>query len=368
MNKYALSWIIRIVIAALFIVSAVAKLYPSPYFAISTFEVKQLYPLGFSEHIAPYFSRFLIGIEFALGILFLLPVKIRKVITPVSILLLAVFTIHLSYETFKTGGNAGNCGCFGSLLPMTPIEAIIKNIVAIGLLVGLLKLKIMETDKTKIWFLSTITLASILGLFMLAPIRPIEIPINSNDNVEINLLNIETNDTLFNANTKIDIDKEDVLNTKETEPKSDETKEVIKEVIDEPKASKSGFAKFYPDIDNGKKILCFFAPGCDHCQDTAKELTAMRKKDKNFPDVKIIFMNEEAYKIPEFFEIAQATYPYKIIEIIPFWNELGNERNTPGVMYLWNGNKIKIFDGIDANQFDGNTLEKMVKQPYSKIK
>ena len=106
MNKYALSWIIRIIIAALFIVSAIAKLYPSPYFAISTFEVKQLYPLGFSENIAPYFSRFLIGIELALGILFLLPVKIRKIITPASILLLAVFTIHLAYETFKTGGNS----------------------------------------------------------------------------------------------------------------------------------------------------------------------------------------------------------------------------------------------------------------------
>ena len=104
MNKYALSWIIRIIIAGLFILSAVAKIYPSPYFAISTFEVKQLYPLGFSENIAPFFSRFLIGIELALGLLFLLPVKIRKVITPVSILMLAVFTIHLAYETFKTGG------------------------------------------------------------------------------------------------------------------------------------------------------------------------------------------------------------------------------------------------------------------------
>ena len=63
----------------------------------------------------------------------------------------------------------------------------------------------------------------------------------------------------------------------------------------------------------------------------------MRKKDKNFPEVKIIFMNEEAFKIPEFFKIAEANYPYKVIEIIPFWNELGDNRNTPGVLYLWNG-------------------------------
>jgi uncharacterized membrane protein YphA (DoxX/SURF4 family)/thiol-disulfide isomerase/thioredoxin len=359
MNKYALSWLIRIIIATLFIVSAVAKLYPSPYFAISTFEVKQLYPLGFSEHIAPYFSRFLIGIELALGLLFLLPVKIRKIITPASILLLAVFTIHLAYETFKTGGNSGNCGCFGSLLPMTPIEAIVKNIVAIGLLIWLLILKVPDTVKNRLWFTSTITLASILGLFMLAPIRPIETKIDLVPIEELNTILPNTTDSTF-------INNEPVISktNKDTLKKSEETKEVV----DEPKATKSGYAKFYADIDKGKKILCFFAPGCDHCQDTAKELTAMRKKDKNFPEVKIIFMNEEAYKIPEFFKIAQAIYPYKIIEIIPFWNELGDNRNTPGVLYLWNGNKIKMYDGIDTNQFNGKAFEKMVKEPYSKIK
>ena len=60
MKKETISWILRILISALFIVSAVAKLYPSPFFAISTFEVKQLYPLGFSAEIAPYFSRILL--------------------------------------------------------------------------------------------------------------------------------------------------------------------------------------------------------------------------------------------------------------------------------------------------------------------
>jgi uncharacterized membrane protein YphA (DoxX/SURF4 family)/thiol-disulfide isomerase/thioredoxin len=359
MNKYALSWTIRLLIAGLFILSAVAKLYPSPYFAISTFEVKQLYPLGFSENIAPYFSRFLIGIELALGILFLIPVKIRKIITPISILMLAVFTIHLAYETFKTGGNTGNCGCFGSLLPMTPIEAIIKNLVAIGLLIWLLMLKIPDTIKSRLWFTSTITLASILGLFMLAPIRPIETILENPTEEEINaIIPIEVDSTFIKAEPIISGVKKDTIK------KADE----IKEVVDEPKPSKSGYSKFYTDIDIGKKILCFFAPGCDHCQDVAKELTAMRKKDKNFPEVKIIFMNEEAFKIPEFFKIAQATYPYKIIEIIPFWNELGDNRNTPGVLYLWNGNKIKMYDGIDANEFKGKELEKMVKQPYSKIK
>jgi len=242
---------------------------------------------------------------------------------------------------------------------MTPIEAIIKNIVAIALLIWLLMLKIPDTLKSRLWFTSTITLASILGLFMLAPIRPIETIIDNSSIEEINAVIPNTVDSTSIINEPL-VSK----TTKDTVKKVEE----IKEVVDEPKATKSGYAKFYADIDKGKKILCFFAPGCDHCQDAAKELTEMRKKDKNFPEVKIIFMNEEAFKIPEFFKIAQATYPYKVIEIIPFWNELGDNRNTPGVLYLWNGNKIKMYDGIDANHFDGKALEKMVKQPYSKIK
>ena len=82
MKKEQLAWVLRVTIAALFLISALAKIakgwipeFPfidfSPNFAISTFEVKQLYPLGFSEELASYFSRTLIGIEFALGFLLL---------------------------------------------------------------------------------------------------------------------------------------------------------------------------------------------------------------------------------------------------------------------------------------------------------
>jgi len=69
-KKLYIAWFIRILVSLLFIVSAVAKMYTSPYFAISTFEVKQLYTLGFSEHVAPYFSRTLIGIELAINEIF----------------------------------------------------------------------------------------------------------------------------------------------------------------------------------------------------------------------------------------------------------------------------------------------------------
>ena len=59
---------------------------------------------------------------------------------------------------------------------------------------------------------------------------------------------------------------------------------------------------------------------------------------------------------------------YKIIEIIPFWNELGSGKDTPGVKYLWNGNEIKYYWGINDNKFIGSDLAKYLNKPYSELK
>lgn len=352
MKKEYINWILRFILSALFIVSAVAKLYPSPYFSISTFEVKQLYPLGFSAEIAPYFSRVLIGIEFALGIAILIPHYLKKITIPATLLLLTVFTIHLSYTTFSSG-NAENCGCFGELIPMTPVEAIIKNILAIGLLIWLFKITPSD-EKSNLWVLTSIALGCILGLFMMAPMKVNATPVLSLPN-EVQNLGISTDTTL---NT--------VMATVEKAIDSSNNKAALK--MDEPVAKKSGFTNYFPGIDQDKKILCFFAPGCEHCQETAKELTEMKRKDKNFPAVSIIFMDEEADKIPEFFNVAGTKYPYQVVDIISFWNLIGNTRDTPGVKYLWNGNEILFYDGINANKFNASELKKIVKKKYSELK
>ena len=356
MKKETISWILRLVISALFILSAVAKLYPSPYFAISTFEVKQLYPLGFSEGFAPYFSRILIGIEFALGIAILLKDYLKKITIPATILLLAVFTIHLGYTTFVSG-NAGNCGCFGELIPMTPVEAIIKNIIAIGLLVWLFKL-VPADEKSNFWLLKSVGLGCVLALFMLAPIRPVaEVIEEPTSEIQDNLgVIVDSTSLLTNEEPAAAIT---VVTVKKVEEKKLE---------DAPKKVKSGYEKYFAGIDTDKKILRYLVPGCDHCMETAKELNEMRKKDKNFPPVYVIFMDEEPEKIPTFFEFAGTKFPYKMIDVIPFWTELGSGRDTPGVKYLWNGNEFKYYDGINENKFNGAEFKKLIKKPYSELK
>ncbi|CAM4397220.1 MauE/DoxX family redox-associated membrane protein [Flavobacterium terrigena] len=351
MNKKNISWTIRIVVALLFIVSAVAKLYPSPYFAISTFEVKQLYTLGFSDTIAPYFSRILIGIEFALGFLLLNNNFLKRITIPATIGLLVVFIVHLSYVTFLSGGTSGNCGCFGELIPMTPIEAIIKNFIAVGLLVYLFQIS-KKDEKSNFWILTTVTLGCILALFMMAPMKA-----STTTSPALDINESVLTDTISQIEDTVQ-----VAEIKAIDSSKIKVEKVVEEVKKDvgPKQAVSGYSEFYADIDKGQKILCFFVPGCEHCREAAKDLNALQKKHKDFPQVQIVFMDEEAEKIPDFLKYAGKQFPYKVIDVIPFWTKLGSGKDTPGVVYLHNGNVIKFFDGIAEKAFNSKALEKVI--------
>ena len=150
------------------------------------------------------------------------------------------------------------------------------------------------------------------------------------------------------------------------DPKATATEPIV-EKVDEPAQKKSGYKSLYPDIDKGKKILCFFAPGCEHCKETAKELTQMRSQVANFPEIRIAFMDEEAELIPAFFEFAGAKYTHSILDIATFWKTVGN-RDTPGVFYIWNGNIVKVYDGIDANAFKAKEFKALIQKPWSEVK
>lgn len=349
--KVYFAWAIRILISALFLVSAFAKIYPDPsmLFSISKFEFTQLYPMGFGREFSAFLSRFLIGIEFALGFLIILPFNLKKVVIPSTILMLAFFCVHLTIEIF-TGGNKGNCGCFGSLLPMTPLQALIKNLISIGLLI-LLYLKFNDNLKSKNSLVSvgSLTLVCIATLFLM-------IPMKSQPKERKSIPVIEEPDEKNQVNSDTITKKETLTNValKDTTQKKEDNELG-------PKKKKSGFAKLFPKIDDGKKVLCFFAPTCDHCMETAKELTELRKANPKFPEIYVIFMDEGPEEIPAFFKFAGAEYPHYVMDIIEFWQTIGNGRETPGVAYLWNGNVQKFYSGIDKDKFNKEEFKKIVQ-------
>lgn len=351
MKKY-LPWTIRGLISVLFLVSAYAKLYPSPNFALGTFEMKQLVPMGFSPELAAYFSRSLIGLEFALGIAILRPNLLKSLVVPATIGLLGIFSVELAYEILS-GGNSGNCGCFGSLIPMTPLQALIKNLISIGLLIWLMKL--IDRDENRSISPLIILLLSIeLFMFAAFPVGGGPAPVQNG------------------GKAHTDFEQEDVVPQLITSPKDtiasnsvDSNKVVtqnVEPVIKAPKKVTSKYSK-YTDyipanlkIDEGRKLLCFFAPTCEHCMETAKEMTAMRKKMSGMPPMHIVFIDEGVEEIPNFFKFAGKDYSYTVAPVVKFWEIIGMENDTPTVAYLWNGNIRYFSTGIDDKAFSEAAL------------
>jgi len=300
--------IARILISALFLLSAVAKLYPTPLYGITkVFEEGQLIPMGFSSDFAPIISRLLIGFEFFIAFAILQSHYIKKLIIPSTILLITIFSIDLSIDVF--GGVDENCGCFGQLIPMTPAEALIKNIFTLLILFFIYK---NVTDKEKSNFLLLFNGYLIISVLMFA------------------LLPIATNSS---------------------------SKQV---------SSFSAYVEEDFDINNGKKILCFFDAGCDHCMDAAKSLAEFSSQLQSFADVHIIFSDTEEEKIPEFLQYTGGDFSYQVMqfynpddEINSYLEVLGFEYENPVVIYYNNGNQMRFYDGTGSNEFDPNDFKNL---------
>lgn len=267
----------------------------------------------------------------------------------------------------------GNCGCFGQLIPMTPLEAFIKNIITIILLLILYR---KSTDKpagkNRFSVLLIVWLASTLLLFTGFPFCPCDkteakamdtvVVDDTSDSLEYNDWKSETGtDSVYvdtsaaiTAGNVVDSVKKDSIAKGPVESGPAKTKSRF--------TANNVFSGKKVNLNQGKRIICFFAPGCDHCQHAAKDLHRLSAENKDFPPVVIYFMDEEADKIPEFFKIAGRQFPYTVLDIPTFWTLMGPDGSTPGVYYLWNGNIIKYWVGTEDKKFTPEALTQELKK------
>lgn len=362
--------ILRILVSALFLLSAFAKMYPSSEIGvIKFFENKQLIDgLGFNEMFAQYFSRSLIAFEIFIAISILQSNYLKRIIIPVSILLLIIFSSHLAYSIFQ--GDNGNCGCFGELIPMTPIQALIKNIITIGIL-GFLYKATEKNLSSSFKNLVIILLASMLFMFIYVPLKG-----NSLSLIKIVDNQIDKNSTTERLDSLEQL-RDGLIETKEGLTEEELIKETnrlelieneIKKLQKEgPKPVKSIYSDYIEGIDEGEKLLCFFVPGCEHCQLAAKQITKLSEEMQNFPEVVIVFMDEESDKIPDFFESAGKTYNYQIMDIYTFMEVFWKDDNdTPGIVYMYNGNVLAFYQGSKESGskiiFNPKELKKKIRK------
>lgn len=369
MKHTPLTWSLRFIVFVLFIVSAVAKMFP-----IWAFD-KQLVDLGITSWCnAPYFTRALIGLELAIGIAIMQANFLRRIVIPVTIALLAVFCVHLTIEMVKHGAMNGNCGCFGQLIPMTPLEAFVKNIVTIALLILLYRKSADKPSGTnKFSVLLIIWLASTLFMYVAFPFCPCpdkpsgtsgEDSVTAGDAALTDPWAEDSAANLVDTANAIAVADTPVVSKGDTAVKSTP---VVAEPVGPAKVKSrfSGvnvFSGKKVNLDEGKRLVCFFAAGCDHCQHAAQELNKLGKSNRGFPPVTIYFMDEETEKIPEFFKIAGREFPYTVLDIPQFWTLIGADGSTPGVFYLWNGNIIRYWVGIDDKKFVPEDLLKELKK------
>jgi uncharacterized membrane protein YphA (DoxX/SURF4 family) len=347
-RKY-LPWTIRILIFIVFIVSAVSKMFP-----LWSFE-KQMVDLGIASWCqAAYLSRFIIAAEIAIGIAILQNHFIKRLVIPATVLLLAAFCVHLAIQMVKYGPMNGNCGCFGQVIPMTPLEAFIKNVISIGLLVYLYRnVTEKEKGKNRFVYLLLFYIASSLFMFVLFPFCPCakeeiksSVVVNEGDSVVKDTIIIDSL-SVKGVNEKVDVkDKAELEKVIEYGPKK-----VVSRF-----SKHSNFGSKKVKLDEGKKVICLFAPGCDHCLETANSICALSAAG-GIPEVYIFFMDEETEKIPDFFKAAKCNFPYQIINIPEFWNLMGSDGNTPGIFCMWNGNIIKSFEGNEKNKYDAQVFK-----------
>tara|TARA_B100001250_G_scaffold404456_1_gene420469 strand:+ start:269 stop:1213 length:945 start_codon:yes stop_codon:yes gene_type:complete len=300
---------LRLLISALFLLSAFAKLYPTPMFGITKiFEQGQLIPMGFSESLAPYFSRFIIGAEFFFAITILFNNYLKKLILPLAFIMISVFSIHLFTQVFS---NSENCGCFGELIPMTPLEALVKNILTLIILAFIY----LRSQNIKGSLSNLIVIFLLISTIMFA-----SLPISSHSKTTVKSF------ISF-------VDNEDFKNLE------------------------------------GRKILCFFDAGCEHCQHTARSLDSLSKLVSDFPRVHIVFSDAEEYNIPSFFEFVGAEYPY---QVMPFANYETDEIDSymeitfpdydNPVVILYDGvRQLRLYEGTSERGFSIEDLQRILE-------
>lgn len=308
--KLIAATIISICLGLVFIYSGYTKLLP----VIETFEFTFV-DIGIANwYTAPVIARLLIGLEFFIGMLLILNYNLKKFTLPFTIALLGFFIIYLGIQII-TSGNNGNCGCFGEHLKMTPLEAIIKNVVMIAACALVYFLSEGWKIKFNKLFLSLAGVSVVIIPFF---VNPVDYAYTSN-----------------NLDEKVNYPLElDLLYHPDDTAK-----------VEIPKV----------DLRKGKQVVALLSLTCSHCRIAAKKFRLIKK---NNPDLPIYFiLNGEKSNYAGFIEDTKA-------DNIPSSYCLGKtfiqlaSTSLPRIYYLDNGIVVKKVDYYELNQY---TIENWIK-------
>ncbi len=282
---YFVGIIFRIIVGLVFILSAYLKLQ-----SIDSFEI-YVYSFGiFNLSNSFLFSRFIISVEFFLGMLLVLGIYRRKV-SSISILLLSIFSFFILYLIFSN--DSEHCHCFGEALELSHPLTLLKNMILIGLLAIVYKKQ--QLDKFKKY---SVLIFAILGIFSLA------IPLISSPPDSF---------LITKYSNKVSYD-EAALNT---------------------------FIDSKPKYQSGKHVICFYSASCRFCKMATKKMTVIANKSNHPELITCEFWGKEE-KIQAFYEQTNSIkFPYGRVDG-PEFLRITNGK-MPLILLLDNGVVIEKF-------------------------
>jgi len=284
MAKKIIYSIITTLLGLVFIFSGLTKLYPIELFELTFID------LGVASwQTAPFISRLFIGLEFFLGIMLVLNIKLRKFTFKATIGLLVAFTIYLFIQMYFEG-NKGNCKCFGNFIVMTPLESIIKNLIMI-LVAGFLYF--VKHDIRYRFQKLLMVLGIIASLSLPFILNPPDFIATYQMQPQTTGYKLEL-DTLYTSN---DISKPSI------------------------------------DLRKGKHIIAFMSLTCKHCRIAAYKMHVMKKQDPDIPFYFILNGDKENL-VPFFEETKTSNIPY-ILLLGPRFVSLAGY-NMPSIVFVNN--------------------------------
>lgn len=245
-----LSSFLSVLVGAVFVFSALSKIPTLEQFGWTVVETTFL-----NWTAAEWFARILIGLELFLGLLFLAHVRVKKIAIPLSLAVLVVFTIYLLLVIAKQG-NEGNCGCFGEIIAMTPLQSVYKNVVLIALII-LLAIRHRE------WTFPYLKLSLALAL---AACMAVPIIINPPESIYI------------------------------YEPRPDLNQPIPLSILYQSDKNPAPAT----ELRKGKHIISFMSLTCEYCRKAAKRMRIMKEKHPELPFY--VVLNGDSSHLDDFFK------------------------------------------------------------------
>ena len=177
--------VLLVLLSGTFFFSAYSKIYSNN--AFDNFQWSFI-DLGINSQLASgIIARLMIGFELTLGLFLLAHIFLKQFTYKAVIALLAVFIVYLLLVILKQG-NTGNCGCFGDKLAMTPLQAIIKNVVMIAVTALLLVIYPVQPYRYQEFILMPLALLAFSAPFIYNNVDTGTAPVPFKSDIDLSLL------------------------------------------------------------------------------------------------------------------------------------------------------------------------------------